>query len=97
MSSALRGTVPSCQLGHRPLRLLQPEPHVHLAVHRRGGGEVLVGLLALARAPVQLAEAEVAVGDEGAHAEFVRDAERLAIARLEVSRSGGSGWTASSP
>jgi hypothetical protein len=41
------------------LRLLQPEPHAHVAVHRRGGGEVLVRLLAVARAPVQLAEAQV--------------------------------------
>ena len=37
---------------YRPVRsqlrlgLLQTEPHVHLAVHRRGGGEVLLGLLA---------------------------------------------------
>jgi hypothetical protein len=29
---------------------------------------VLVGLLAFARAPVELAESEVAVGDEGSHA-----------------------------
>ncbi len=50
--------------------LLQIELHVHLAVHRGGGGEVLTGLLALARAPVELAEAEVAVGDERAHAEL---------------------------
>jgi hypothetical protein len=28
-------------LSHLRLALLQPEPHVHLAVHRRGGGEVL--------------------------------------------------------
>ena len=39
-----------------------------LAVHRRRGGKVLLGLLALVRAVVELAEAEVAVGDEGAHA-----------------------------
>ena len=32
------------------LRLLQPEPHAHLAVHRRRGGEVLVGLIAFAGA-----------------------------------------------
>jgi hypothetical protein len=31
---------------------------------------MLLRLLALARAPVELAEAEVAVGDEGAHAEL---------------------------
>jgi hypothetical protein len=31
---------------------------------------MLVRLLTLARAPVELAEAEVAVGDEGAHAQL---------------------------
>src|SRR5262245_56839207 len=36
-------------------------------VHRRRGGEMLLRLLALAGAPVELPEAEVAVGDEGAH------------------------------
>jgi hypothetical protein len=55
--------IPSSILQLR-LRLLQPEGHAHLAVHRRRGGEVLLRLLALARAPVELAEAEVAVGDE---------------------------------
>ena len=47
-----------------PLGLLQPETHVHLAVHRRRGAELLLGLLALAGTPVQLAEAEMAVGGE---------------------------------
>src|SRR5262249_26867557 len=56
-----------CQLR---FRLLQPVRHAHLAVHRRRGGEVLLRLLALVCAPVELAEAEVAVGDEGAHAEL---------------------------
>ena len=32
---------------------------------------MLAGLLPLARAPVELAEAEVAVGDEGAHSELL--------------------------
>src|SRR2546427_4468948 len=50
--------------------LLQPVRHPHLAVHRRRGGEVLPRLLAFAGAPVELAEAEVAVSDEGAHADF---------------------------
>src|SRR5262247_2269516 len=50
------------------LPLLQPEPHVHLAVHRRCSGEVLTRLLALVGARAQLPEAEVAVGDERAHA-----------------------------
>jgi hypothetical protein len=67
----------SCRIFH--LRLRQPEPHVHLAVHRRGGGEVLLGLLVVARPPVQLAEAEVAVGDEGAHASRLGDSQRLAM------------------
>jgi hypothetical protein len=47
------------------LYLLQIEPHIHLAVHRRGGGEVFLGFLPLARAPVELAEAEVAVAMSG--------------------------------
>jgi hypothetical protein len=48
---------------------LQPARHPHLAVHRRRGGEVLLRLLALARASVELAKAEVAVGGEQAHPE----------------------------
>src|SRR5215470_16020835 len=63
----IRPRAPSRQLSRLRLRLLQPVRHPHLAVHRRRGGEVLLRLLALARAPVELAEAEVAVGDEGAH------------------------------
>jgi hypothetical protein len=52
------------------LRLLPPEDHVHLAVHRRGGFQMLAGFLALAASSVESAEAEVAVGLQGAHAEF---------------------------
>ena len=40
---------------------------------------MLQGLFALARAPEELAEAEVAVGDEGAHAEPVGEPERFRI------------------
>jgi signal transduction histidine kinase len=40
---------------------------------------VLLRLLALVRAPVELAEAEVAVGDEGAHAKVVGKRQRLAV------------------
>src|SRR6202022_5102035 len=58
-----RGTLMSGKLARLRLRLLQPEAHVHLAVHRRRGDEVLLSLLPPARAPVELAEAEVAVGD----------------------------------
>jgi len=40
----------SRRLSHLRLRLLQPLRHPHLAVHRRRGGEVLLRLLARARA-----------------------------------------------
>jgi hypothetical protein len=61
----------SPQLFQLRLHLLHPEPHLHLAIHRRSRGQVLVGVLPLARAPVQRAEAEVAVSEEGAHADIV--------------------------
>src|SRR5262245_20089075 len=56
--------VSSGQFRHLPLRPLQPIRHPHLAVHRRRGGEMLLRLLALARAPVEFAETEMAVGNE---------------------------------
>src|SRR5215470_18177549 len=56
------------------LRLLQPVRHIHCSIHRRRGGQVPLRLLALARASVELAEAEMAVGDEGAHAAILGDA-----------------------
>jgi hypothetical protein len=43
----------------------------HSAVHCRRRGEVLLGRLALACAPVELAEAEVAVGQQRADCDFV--------------------------
>src|SRR6266508_5313513 len=67
---------PSPQLPRLRLRLLQPEPHVHLAVHRRRADEVLPRLLARTRAPAELAEAEVAVGDERAHAAWLGESQR---------------------
>ena len=67
------------------LRLLQPKPHTHLAVHggRRRG--VFLRLLARARASAELAEAEVAVGDERAHAEAGGESESLPILVLGLS------------
>src|SRR2546422_4971785 len=62
--------------------LLQPEPHVHLAVHRRGGGEVLASLLQHSRAAVELPEAEVAVADEGTHSQLYGQHQPFAIASL---------------
>src|SRR5262249_12144785 len=73
---------PSCELPHFRLRLLQPEAHVHLAVQRRRGGEVLLSLLPPVRPPVELAEAEMAVGDERTHAARLGHRQRAAVAIL---------------
>src|SRR5262249_48344204 len=76
----------SFRYSHLHLGLLQPVRHPHLAVHRRRGGVVLVRLLALARAPVELAAAEMAVGDKGAHADFtsgLRTTRPATSSRLE--------------
>src|SRR5262245_29236324 len=62
--------------------LLQPVRHLHLAVHPYRRSEMLLRQLALARAPIELAEAEVAVGDEGTHAEVAGQIERIAIETL---------------
>ena len=43
---------------------------------------MLLRLLALAGAPVELAEAEVAVGDEGPHAARLGERQRLAVVGL---------------
>ena len=57
------------------LRFLQQETHVHLAVHRCGDRQVLGGLCPVTAALEQLAEAEVAVGGQRAHLEFVGPGE----------------------
>src|SRR6516162_175205 len=64
------------------LRLLQPEAHVHLAVHRRRRREMLLCLRLLPGAPVELPEAEVAVGLERAHTHLLGRRERLTIVGL---------------
>src|SRR5712692_4650009 len=69
------------------VRLLQPEPHGHLAVHRCRDREVLLGLLTVARAPVEPAAAEVAAGDERAHAEVRGETHRPVITRHHASSS----------
>jgi hypothetical protein len=56
------------QLAQLRFRLLRPVGHAHFAVHRHRGGEVLLGLLAIAPAAVKFAEAEVAMGDTRTHA-----------------------------
>src|SRR5215467_4205273 len=69
------------------LRLLQPKAHVHLAEHRRSGSEVLLRLLVLTRAPVELAEAQVAVGEEWPHAELRRAGETFTVMLLDRSEA----------
>src|SRR5262245_11469294 len=61
------------------LTLLQPEPHVHLSAHRCRGDEAVLRLLPLVRAPGELAEAEVAARDQGAHPKVLGECERVAI------------------
>ena len=52
---------------------------------------MLLRLLALARAPVELAEAEVAVGDEGAHPELLGERERVTVVAVSVLRGIAAG------
>src|SRR5258708_32723435 len=61
------------------LRLLQPKRHVHVVIHRGRGAEMVARLVAFARAPVELAEAEMAVGDERAHAARFGKTQRAEI------------------
>src|ERR1700730_5961701 len=83
----MRTRVPSsCLLSSSErLRLSQPVRHAHLPIHRRRGRDVFAGLVALTCAPVELTEAEVAMGDEGAHREFVCQGHSSAIAGLSDS------------
>ncbi len=53
------------------LRLLKPEPHAHLAKHCPRSVEVCLALLGPAASLVELAEAQVTAGHQGAHAEFL--------------------------
>ncbi len=50
---------------------------------------MLLRLRAVAGAAVELAEAEVAVGDEGAHAELVGEGQRLAVVPFSVLGAAG--------
>ena len=52
---------------------------------------MLLCLLTLAGAPVELAEAEVAVGDEGAHPELLGERERVTVVAVSVRRGIAAG------
>src|SRR6266851_6076821 len=85
------GAVSSRQRPHLRLRLLHPVRHPHLAVHRRRGGEMLTRVIPLVCSPVELAEAEVAVGDERAHAELLGKRPGCTVVALRVSAVEGPG------
>src|SRR3989441_13102561 len=67
----LWSTILPSAAAHLCLCLLQPGPHVHLVVHRRSGREVVSGFQWLAFPSLDLSEADVAVSDERAHAQFI--------------------------
>src|SRR6266849_2627807 len=84
-----RRSLSSGQFRHLCPGRVEPEPHVHLAVHRRRDGEVLARVIPLVRSPVEFAKAEVAVGDERAHPELLGQRPGLTIMafrRLDVGR-----------
>src|SRR6266568_2280078 len=79
----------SFQLPHLRLRLVQPEAHVHFAVHRRRRRQMLSSLLVLVGLPEELAQMEMAVGRERTHAELASQGQGLAVVafrRLESRR-----------
>src|SRR2546428_6471317 len=63
----------------RRLRLFQPERHVHLAVQRSSGHEMLLGFSRSTCLSVELAEATMAVGGERAHPKFFGKRLRLRV------------------
>src|SRR5262245_15043241 len=65
-------------------RLRQPEAHVHLAVHRRGGTEVF-GLGPRGPPLTELGEPAVTMRDERAHPQLGGQRQRLLISALGVS------------
>jgi hypothetical protein len=57
--------------------LLQPVTHSHLSEHRRGSRKVLFGRQMISRSQAQLANAKMTMGDEGTHAQLLRQREGL--------------------
>jgi len=77
------------QLRDLRLGLLQPELHSHLAVHRHCDNDLLPGLLAIALSAMELAETEVTMGDERAHAAGHGERECLAIIGFGILSAAG--------
>jgi hypothetical protein len=63
-------------------RLLLPVRHIHLAVHRRRDGEMFLRLPPIAHAAIELAKADVAVGDKRAHTQLLGQSEGRAVLSL---------------
>src|SRR5687767_2139980 len=61
------------------LRLVQPEAHTRLAVNRGCDAKVLLRLMVFGGTPEELAEAEVAVGNQGPHTARLGERQCLAV------------------
>jgi hypothetical protein len=77
----------SARAAPRPLRqlrfrLFQPVRHTQVAVHRRCRRDMLLRPLARAGAPRDMAKTEVTMGDEGLHAEPLRQRQCLTVMSL---------------
>src|SRR4029453_2507559 len=90
-SPAATGHSQSWQAAQHLFSVLQPVGHAHLAVHRHRRGDVLARLLALACAPVELPEAEGAVGDKRAHPTRLGECERVTVEAVSVLRGIAAG------
>src|SRR6266536_522225 len=69
------------QLRFRPF---QPQSHSHLPHHCRRSSEMLFSLLSAPYPPIQFAQTNVAMRDEGAHSEFFSEGESLAIVSFSL-------------
>ena len=78
------------QFLHLRLRLLQADPHVHLAEHGRRRGEVFLSVLPPTRPAMELAKAEAAARHKGAHAELLGERHRLLVRPLRIAKVAGS-------
>src|SRR5262249_45521519 len=70
------------------LRLLQPEVHAHLPIHYGRRRQMLPRPFQVARPACQRSKAEVAVGDDRAHAQLVGECQRFAVVGFGVFLSG---------
>src|SRR4051794_20766432 len=68
----------------RRLRLRDPVRHAHLAIHRSRRRDVLPRPLVRARALVELAETEMAVGDDRAHPEPLGERKCVTVVAFGV-------------